>query len=484
VDLSDTAPVKAGDVLAGKYRVDRVLGVGGMGVVVAATHMQLDQRVALKFMLPWALQNKMAVERFTRESKACVRLKSEHVARVLDVGELESGSPYMVMEFLEGIDLHDLIHQPNYKVTVEEAVDYVLQVCDAVAEAHAIGIVHRDLKPRNLFLTTGNDGKSVVKVLDFGVSKVTGGADLSLTRTTEIIGSPNYMSPEQLRASRDVDDRSDIWALGCILYELLGGEVPFVAETLTQLTAMVLTEPPRSLSELRADVPFGLVQVISRCLEKDPNKRFPNVAGLATALEKYAPEASKGLAERVRRIADVSRPSMARGVTGDRASRLPGGTGAGGTSVAWAETELAAGVSRKRGLRVALVAGGVVLLVGVAAGGGFYVATRHPHVDPSAAASNGTAVTPPGSGTVASVASSPSAVVTATPSASATAALSGTAPPASQTAPTGIVPATSGSVAGSATGVAGTTRPPGNGRHGGGRVKKDAGSDDMPSDRQ
>jgi serine/threonine-protein kinase len=399
-------------------------------------------------------------------------LKSEHVARVLDVGTLESGSPYMVMEFLEGIDLHDLIHQPGHKVTVEEAVDYVLQVCDAVAEAHAIGIVHRDLKPRNLFLTTGNDGKSVVKVLDFGVSKVSGGADLSLTRTTEIIGSPNYMSPEQLRASRDVDDRSDIWALGCILYEMLGGEVPFVAETLTQLTAMVLTDPPRSLSELRADVPQGLIQVISRCLEKSPDKRYPNVAALATALDKFAPESSHGLAERVRRIADVSRPSMAKGIPADRPSGRMGRS-AGGTSVAWAETELAAGQSRNKGLRVALIAGGVFLLVGVAGGTGFYMATRHPHDAVSAVGSNAvTTPTPPASvattGATGTAPTQPTASATAAPPTTAQPSATATAPPSAAVAATGTTsaPATAR--------PASTGKRPRPGKHD---------NDDMPSDR-
>jgi tRNA A-37 threonylcarbamoyl transferase component Bud32 len=466
MDLNDTAPVREGDILAGKYRVDRVLGVGGMGVVVAATHMQLDQRVALKFMLPWALQNQMAVERFARESKACVRLKSEHVARVLDVGVLESGSPFMVMEYLEGIDLHDFIHQSNHRVTIEEAVDFVLQVCDAVAEAHAIGIVHRDLKPRNLFLTTGNDGNAVIKVLDFGVSKVSGGADLSLTRTTEIIGSPNYMSPEQLRASRDVDDRSDIWALGCILYELLGGAVPFVAETLTQLTALVLTEAPRPLSELRSDAPAGLVQIISRCLEKDPTKRFASVAALATALDKFAPARSHGLADRVRRIAEASRPGTMK-PPADRSSARPVGAGAGGTSVAWAETELAAGQNRKGGLRLALFGGSAVLVLLVAVAGGLYAARRHPAVDPVVTATSSAPVLPP----------PPSAAPSGT---------NPIAPPTTVAMPSATpLPPSTTTVAPSTTVTTGATARPGaSGHHPPPRpAKHDSGGDDMPSDR-
>ena len=210
-------PVRPGDVLAGKYRVDRVLGVGGMGVVVAATHLQLQQRVALKFMLDAGLAQPTQVERFGREARAAVRLRSDHVARVLDVGTLETGSPYIVMEYLDGSDIGSVLEQRG-AMPVDMAVDCVLQACDAVAEAHALGIVHRDLKPRNLFLTTRNDGRALVKVLDFGISKHTTGSDLSLTRTTEIMGSPSYMSPEQFRSAKLVDERTDIWALGAILY--------------------------------------------------------------------------------------------------------------------------------------------------------------------------------------------------------------------------------------------------------------------------
>ena len=375
-DPNGTAPVNPGDVLAGKYRVDRILGVGGMGVVVAATHLQLEQKVALKFMLPWALQNAMAVERFAREARAAVRLKSEHVARVLDVGTLETGSPYLVMEFLEGVDLHDLIHAPAPagRVSVEESIDYLLQACDAVAEAHALGIVHRDLKPRNLFLTTGNDGKAQIKVLDFGISKMTTPGDLSLTRTTEIMGSPNYMSPEQLKSSRGVDERSDIWALGVILYEMLGGNVPFVAETLTQLTAMVLTEPPKPLKDLRPDVPQALLQIISRCLEKDATKRFQTVAELAMACARFAPEHARGLADRVRRIAGAVRAGGTPGLPGDQPSArvvVPGSTG-----VTWAETELGPPKRRASGALLP-VAGALVFILG---GAGVYVAaTRHTH---------------------------------------------------------------------------------------------------------
>src|SRR5580704_2008082 len=201
--------VHRGEVLAGKYRVDRVLGEGGMGVVVAAHHLQLDQKVALKFLLPDALENSDSVARFRREAQAAVKIKSEHVARVTDVGELENGAPYIVMEYLEGSDLADWLREHG-PLPIEQAVDFVLQACEALAEAHVLGIVHRDLKPANLFCLQKPDGSVCIKVLDFGISKVlTPGAASSseMTRTTAFLGSPLYMSPEQLQMSKGVDTR-------------------------------------------------------------------------------------------------------------------------------------------------------------------------------------------------------------------------------------------------------------------------------------
>ncbi len=295
--------VREGDVLAGKYRIERVLGQGGMGVVVAATHLQLDERVALKFLLPEALENGEAVARFAREARAAVKIKSEHVARVSDVGTLESGSPYMVMEYLQGQDLADWVRDRG-PMNVPDAVEFVLQACEALAEAHALGIVHRDLKPANLFVTKRADGSPCIKVLDFGISKFTlpGASDLNMTRTQAIMGSPLYMSPEQMSSARGVDARTDLWAIGVILYEILSGHVPFEAETLPQLCGLILEGTPRSLRETRPDVPQAVEACILRCLAKDRAARFANAAEFAFALAPFGPPGAARSAERIARV--------------------------------------------------------------------------------------------------------------------------------------------------------------------------------------
>lgn len=294
--LRSRSPVKPGDVVGGKYRVERGLGAGGMGVVVAATHVELGQPVALKFILPEHVSGKGAVERFMREARVAVRLKSEHVARVFDVGRDAEDRPYMVLELLEGLDLARFNKQKG-PLPVADAVEYVLQACEALVEAHAMGLVHRDLKPQNLFVTRRLNGTPLVKVLDFGISKAIGPAaegQMALTDSSAIIGSPLYMAPEQMRSSRSVDVRSDVWALGVILYELLGGQLPFDGETVTAVCIRVVNEEPERLLDLRPALDPALVDVVMRCLEKDPEDRWQNVAQLAAALEPYSRSAKQG----------------------------------------------------------------------------------------------------------------------------------------------------------------------------------------------
>jgi serine/threonine protein kinase len=299
---SGSIPVREGDLVAGKYRIERAIGAGGMGIIVAARHEQLDQRVAIKFVRGETLGNEEGVQRFLREARAAVRLRSEHAARVLDVGTLETGEPYMVMEYLEGNDLGHVLNERG-PLPVEVAAEWVAQACEALAEAHAAGIVHRDLKPQNLFLSRTVGGADHVKVLDFGVSKsvesLTNGPG-ALTRTSAILGSPLYMAPEQMRSSRDVDARADVWALGIVLFELLTKRWPFEADTLPALCLKVVGEPPQSLSELRPDLPPVALAVIARCLEKNPQDRFANAAELASALAPLLPIGSRVLVDRAR----------------------------------------------------------------------------------------------------------------------------------------------------------------------------------------
>jgi serine/threonine-protein kinase len=290
--------VREGDVLAGKYRVDGVLGAGGASVVVAAHHLQLDERVALKFLKPDALSNPGARIRFAREARAAVKITSEHVARVSDVGELENGAPYIVMEFLEGIDLSMWLEERG-PLPVDQAVDFVLQACEAVAEAHSFGIVHRDLKPSNLFVVRRNDGLDSIKVLDFGISKITGSGDMAGTNTQILMGTPLYMSPEQMRSSKDASFQSDIWSIGITLYELIAGHAPFSGESFPEICLRTTTDPPPPLRAVRPETPAALEAVIFRCLEKDPKNRYSDVAELALALRDFGPPMARVSVDRI-----------------------------------------------------------------------------------------------------------------------------------------------------------------------------------------
>lgn len=283
METSPQVPVSPGDVLLGKYVVERVIGAGGMGVVVAVKHRDLQELYAMKFMLPAALANDQAVDRFVREARAAAKLKSEHVAKVHDVGRLENGSPYMVMEHLTGRDLEATL-QVQGPLTPDVAATYVLQACDAIAEAHEAGIVHRDLKPANLFLTKRANGSPCIKVLDFGISKSISEEQMnSMTKTSAIMGSPYYMSPEQMRSSKNVDGRTDIWALGVILYQLSTGRVPFPGETITEVCSGVLADEPASLTSFPG-IPDAFDGIVRRCLQKNPATRFANARELASAL--------------------------------------------------------------------------------------------------------------------------------------------------------------------------------------------------------
>ena len=283
---ASTISLSPGDTLAGKYLIERVIGRGSMGIVMAARHIHLDEQVAIKIMLPDALSQGEHVARFLREARAASKIKNEHVARVMDVDLTQSGMPFIVMEYLEGNDLGALLDKSG-PLPVTDAVDYILEACEALADAHAIGIVHRDFKPANVFLARRRDGKLVTKILDFGISKMKAG-DMAMTSTVALMGSPAYMSPEQMLSSRDVDARTDIWAVGVSLYQLLSGALPFSGSTVPEVCARVIHVEPAPLRSVRPDVPPGLENVVMHCLVKDRNRRFQTMADLVAALLPFA----------------------------------------------------------------------------------------------------------------------------------------------------------------------------------------------------
>ena len=289
-----------GDVIAGKYRVESVVGSGGMGVVLCATHLELGQRVAIKVLtVPEEdARRDEARERFLREGRATAALVSDHVVRIYDVGTLSSGAPFMVMELLRGQDLARTLQQGG-PLAVELACDCVRQASDAISCAHAHGIVHRDLKPSNLFLTQRSDGSPLVKVLDFGISKTTG-SELepltgNLTETRSVLGTPFYMSPEQVRDAKKVDVRTDIWSLGLILHELLSGSPAFEGTTLPGVCAAIAADPPAALRLKRPEVPIEVEAIVLKCLEKDPNRRFQSARELYNRLTPWTGRAESGL---------------------------------------------------------------------------------------------------------------------------------------------------------------------------------------------
>ena len=300
--------------------MDAVLGHGGMGVVAKCTHLGLNEQVAIKMLRQDVLLDRDAVERFMREAQAASKLKSEHVARVVDVGVFEpTGVPYMVMEFLDGHDLGELIDQQK-TIPAPWASLLVLQAAEALAEAHSIGIVHRDVKPTNLFVTWRPDGTAIVKVLDFGISKAPMGTDMQLTQTQSLLGTPAYMSPEQMRSARLVDARSDIWSLGTVLYELLEGRRPFEAESFSEMCVKVAVDPPADM----VNAPPALRPVVLRCLAKTPEQRFANMAELGRALVPFTQDQHNAnmLVERMQRVLGRQRPQNTGDWDGSTPSRV------------------------------------------------------------------------------------------------------------------------------------------------------------------
>jgi serine/threonine-protein kinase len=359
---------RIGDTLAGgKYRVDRVLGVGGMGAVLGAIHVELGQRVAIKVLLPGSTRDSDAVPRFLSEARAAARIQSEHVVRTFDIDRLPSGAPYIVMEQLDGESLGDLAARA-WPLAVPEALALFLQACLGVAEAHARGIVHRDLKPSNLFVTRRSDGTPLVKVLDFGIVKALHPDERFVraeTTTASIMGTPQYMSPEQIRSSRSVDRRTDVWSLGVVLFEILAGTRPFDGATASEICAQIAADPPIPLRVCRPDLPAELDAVVLRCLAKERGRRFQSIGELAKAiLPLVLREDSR---QTVQRIVDLGNGTAGR----DRATPpVPVNAAKPEDDVARARITL---LHRSRTRRVSVAAAGVVI---VAAIGALFLNTR------------------------------------------------------------------------------------------------------------
>ena len=481
---------KPGEVLNGKYKIEKIIGKGGMGAVLAAHHELLGERIAIKFLLGEIAQNPEAVARFNNEAKNAFKIQSEHVCRIMDVGN-ERGMPFMVMEFLNGEDLSQMLEKRG-ALPVEDAVDYVLQALEAIAQAHAFGIVHRDLKPANLFLHRRQDGSSLIKVLDFGIAKANtlgdAGGNHNLTSTKSMLGSPLYMSPEQLRSAKNVDARADIWALGVILYELLTGTVPFNGETLGELFIAILEQPPPPVSHKRPDVPQILSDAVMRCLQRNIDTRFPNVAELAQAIAPCAPARSFTSVERVTQALGLPKPQLVGPMAGsmpDARAAMPSYAGnpntpnpytasqsgprpaqfsssnsgvhqfspQGGTQMlgsgqpqqqlgsqtgnsAWGNTAGQPAPASKAPLIAGLAVGALVLIG--AAGGGIYYATHH--TSATAPTTTDTAKTTDtataGTSTATTTATETATTATATATASATASATSTTTTAQTTAPT------------------------------------------------
>ena len=449
---------RPGDVVSGKYRIDSILGTGGMGVVMGAQDLTLGRPVAIKFLSPAKAGRPDALQRFQREARSAAQLQSEHVVRIFDVGALPNGAPYIVMEHLRGMDLAQTLASRG-GFPIEEAVDYVIQSCEALGEAHARGIVHRDLKPQNLFLTQSPDGSPCVKVLDFGISKAHDESQHDLTATDVVMGTPLYMSPEQVRSLKNVDHRSDIWALGSILFELLTASPIYMAPSASALCAMIAMDPPTPLRARRPQAPEALEQVILRCLHKDPMGRFQDVAALAEALTPFASERGRQSATRVSKVLRSGAPVFAGsapphpaagradgfGTTVDGSAQraiIPGSPLLPGPSLfphgqhqqqphpttqqTWQQTGTGTLGAQKgnRGSAVLVALLGVVtglVLLAAIGGGGWYFYWRHPEAEPTAKA--------------------PDPKPTATTPATATTAAGARVVP---TAPTAVVPASTG----------------------------------------
>ena len=309
-------PLSVGELVGGKYRITSVLGEGGMGIVFAASHVDLHCDVAIKVIRQELNQQPELIARLMLEARAAAQIRSEHVCRVLDVARLDSGAPYVVMEYLDGKTLATVLDAKG-RLSERLAVDYLLQACEAVAEAHRAGVVHRDLKPENLFLAEFPDGRRAIKVLDFGISKATGTwvkpVARTLTNPSSAMGSPHYMAPEQMTAARDVDARADIWALGAILHQMVTGQLAFDGDSLPAVCAAVLQSEPMPARQYLPEISSGVEEAILLCLVKNRDHRLASVANLARLISSFGSPQAVQSAARIYRLLDDAQPVQSSG---------------------------------------------------------------------------------------------------------------------------------------------------------------------------
>ncbi|HZO13772.1 MAG TPA: serine/threonine-protein kinase [Polyangiaceae bacterium] len=375
----DVSKLPPGLILMDKYRVGETLGIGGMGVVIACDHLTLDSKVAIKFLLPQLTSHDHIVRRFMNEAKAAIKIQSEHIARVVDVGRMrgeglpDDGLPFMVMEYLDGRDLGQHVRSGR-RFGLWETIEFVVQAAEALAQAHKVGIIHRDIKPANLFLMERDD-RYIVKILDFGISKILDEEpqEMGLTKTSTVLGSGLYMSPEQMRSAKTVDRRTDIYSLGVCSYELLTGSQPHTAETFSELCVKVNIDPPTPLRKHRPDLPEAFARVLERAYARDPNDRFQTVQEFVGALVPFASETSMPTIRAVQRVSSYG---------GERQSFAP--TSLAGSSRPPALSQTAGGTvtadheptPRARPLGMAITVG-IAALVLAAGVGIFFFQTRN-----------------------------------------------------------------------------------------------------------
>jgi serine/threonine-protein kinase len=316
-------PLNPGDLIQSRYRLVRLLGAGASGFVWSAKNELIDRDVALKIMRPDVAEDAVALQRFFNEAKASGRVRSPSIVEILDLGQAEDGSPFLVFELLEGEGLDEMLRREGI-ISAELSLELLVGVAKALEQAHAHGIIHRDLKPANLFITKSNAGTPIAKILDFGISKVFDtGHNFTLTRTGTVVGSPAYMSPEQAAGREDIDGRADIWSLGVVMYEALTGTLPHQAANYNQLMVRILTQDTDPVQTRKTDLPPSVCAIVDATLKRERDERTSNAGVLANQMEAALREmravrfralgrraADRGTGEVQRRASDLANPDL------------------------------------------------------------------------------------------------------------------------------------------------------------------------------